>query len=72
MDRLDELAIFVRIVEEGSLARAASRLRRSSPAVTRALAALEDRIGLRLIDPARRGGSRPRRPAARSTTRRVR
>ena len=29
MDRLDELAIFVRIVEEGSLARAASRLRRA-------------------------------------------
>src|SRR5258708_2713505 len=50
MDRLDELAIFVRIVEEGSLARAASRLRRSPPAVTRALASLEDRIGLRLID----------------------
>ena len=50
MDRLDELAIFVRIVEEGSLVRAASRLRRSPPAVTRALAALEDRVGLRLID----------------------
>ena len=50
MDRLDELAIFVRIVEEGSLARAAARLRRSPPAVTRALAALEGRLGLRLID----------------------
>jgi DNA-binding transcriptional LysR family regulator len=50
MDRLDELAIFVRIVEEGSLARAARRLRRSPPAVTRALASLEDRVGLRLID----------------------
>jgi DNA-binding transcriptional LysR family regulator len=50
MDRLDELAIFVRIVEEGSLARAAARLRRSPPAVTRALATLEDRIGARLID----------------------
>src|SRR5215831_11909560 len=50
MDRLDELAIFVRIVEEGSLARAAARLRRSPPAVTRALASLEGRIGLRLID----------------------
>ena len=50
MDRLDELAIFVRIVEEGSLVRAASRLRRSPPAVTRALAALEERIGARLID----------------------
>jgi DNA-binding transcriptional LysR family regulator len=50
MDRLDELAIFVRIVEEGSLVRAAARLRRSPPAVTRALASLEDRIGQRLID----------------------
>jgi len=50
MDRLDELAIFARIVEEGSLARAASRLRRSPPAVTRALAALEGRLGVRLID----------------------
>lgn len=50
MDRLDELATFVRIVEEGSLVRAASRLRRSPPAVTRALASLEDRIGLRLVD----------------------
>jgi len=50
MDRLDELAIFVRIVDEGSLVRAAARLRRSPPAVTRALAALEDRVGQRLID----------------------
>lgn len=50
MDRLDELATFVRIVEEGSLTRAASRLRRSPPAVTRALAALEARLGVRLID----------------------
>ena len=50
MDRLDEFAIFVRIVEEGSLVRAARRLRRSPPAVTRALSALEDRIGTRLID----------------------
>src|SRR5215470_6363296 len=50
MDRLDELSIFVRIVEEGSLVGAARKLRRSPPAVTRALAALEERIGLRLID----------------------
>jgi DNA-binding transcriptional LysR family regulator len=50
MDRLDELAIFVRIVEEGGLGRAARRLRRSPPAVTRALAALEARVGQRLID----------------------
>src|SRR6478735_415176 len=50
MDRLDEFAIFVRIVEESSLVRAASRLRRSAPAVTRALASLEARLGVRLID----------------------
>src|SRR5258707_12375795 len=50
MARLAELAILVRIVEEGSLARAAARLRGPPPAVTRALASLEDRIGLRLID----------------------
>ena len=50
MDRLDELTIFVAIVEAGSLVSAARRLRRSPPAVTRALGALEDRIGLRLFD----------------------
>jgi DNA-binding transcriptional LysR family regulator len=50
MDRLDELAIFVRIVDEGSLVRAAARLRRSPPAITRGLAALEDRLGQRLVD----------------------
>jgi DNA-binding transcriptional LysR family regulator len=50
MDRLDELTIFVRIIEEGSLVRAARRLNRSPQAVTRALAALEDRTGHRLVD----------------------
>src|SRR5712672_3042817 len=50
MDRLDELAIFVAIVEAGSLVSAARRLRRSPPAITRALSSLEDRIGLRLVD----------------------
>jgi DNA-binding transcriptional LysR family regulator len=49
MDRLDELAVFVAIVEAGSLVSAARRLRRSPPAVTRALSSLEDRIGLRLV-----------------------
>ncbi|MCX8256561.1 MAG: LysR family transcriptional regulator, partial [Beijerinckiaceae bacterium] len=50
MDRLDELAILVAIVDAGSLAGAARRLRRSTAAVTRALAALEERVGARLID----------------------
>ncbi|MGX5735106.1 LysR family transcriptional regulator [Bosea thiooxidans] len=49
MDRIEELAIFVAIVDAGSLAGAARRLRRSRPAVTRALAALEERVGTRLI-----------------------
>jgi DNA-binding transcriptional LysR family regulator len=50
MDRLDELAVFVAIVEAGSLAGAARRLRRSPPAVTRALHALETRSGQRLVE----------------------
>jgi DNA-binding transcriptional LysR family regulator len=50
MDRLDELAVFVAIVEVGSLVGASRRLRRSPPAVTRALGALEDRIGTRLVE----------------------
>jgi DNA-binding transcriptional LysR family regulator len=50
MDRLDELAVFVAILDAGSLAGAARRLRRSPPAVTRALAMLEARLGARLIE----------------------
>lgn len=50
MDRLDELAVFVAILDCASLSGAARRLRRSAPAVTRALAALEERLGARLIE----------------------
>lgn len=50
MDRLEELAIFAAIVDHGGLAAAARRLGRSPPAVTRALAALEDRVGVRLVE----------------------
>jgi DNA-binding transcriptional LysR family regulator len=50
MDRLDELAVLVTIVDEGSLAAAARRLRRSPPAITRILAALEQRAGARLME----------------------
>jgi DNA-binding transcriptional LysR family regulator len=50
VDRLDELTIFVAIIESGSLVGASRRLRRSPPAVTRALSALEDRIGSRLVE----------------------
>src|ERR1700722_13348460 len=50
MDRLDELGIFVAIVEAGSLVGASRRLRRSPPAITRALISLENRLGVRLVD----------------------
>jgi DNA-binding transcriptional LysR family regulator len=50
MDRLDELTVFVGIVDAGSLVSASRRLRLSPPAVTRALSSLEDRMGLRLIE----------------------
>lgn len=50
MDRLDELAVLVAVVEQGSLVGAARRLRRSAPAITRALAALEERVGARLVE----------------------
>jgi DNA-binding transcriptional LysR family regulator len=50
LDRLDELTALVAIIESGSLISAARRLRRSAPAVTRALSSLEDRIGLRLVE----------------------
>ncbi|HEY8003762.1 MAG TPA: LysR substrate-binding domain-containing protein [Phenylobacterium sp.] len=50
MDRLDELAVFVAILEAGSLAKAASRLGRSPASVTRSLAGLESRARVRLVE----------------------
>lgn len=50
MDRLDELTVLVAVLETGSLAAASRRLRRSPPSITRALAALEDRVGARLVE----------------------
>lgn len=50
MDRLDELAVLVAVVECGSLVGAARRLGRSPTAVTRGLAALEARVGTRLAE----------------------
>lgn len=50
MDRIDELVVLVAVVEQGSLVAAARRLRRSPPAITRALAALENRVGARLVE----------------------
>lgn len=49
VDRLDELLVLSTVLEVGSLAGAARRLRKSPPAITRSLAALEERVGVRLI-----------------------
>jgi DNA-binding transcriptional LysR family regulator len=49
VDRLDELKVFTTILDAGSLRAAARRLRRSAPSVTRSLAAIEERIGVRLV-----------------------
>ena len=49
MDRLDEPAVLVAVPDTGSLAEAGRRLRRSAPAMSRAIAALEQRAGARLI-----------------------
>jgi len=49
MDRLHELEVFVAVAEAGSFARAAARLRLSPPAVTRAISALEERLGARVF-----------------------
>lgn len=50
MDRLDVLAVFVAVAEQGSFVGAANRLGRSPAAVTRAVAALEDRLATRLFN----------------------
>lgn len=50
MDRLDELQVFLAILDAGSMAAAAHKLRRSPSAVTRLLAALEERVGARLFE----------------------
>jgi len=50
MDRLDALSIFVAVAEQGSFVAAARKLRRSPAAVSRAVAALEDRLGTRLLN----------------------
>lgn len=50
MDRLHELEVFVAVADAGSFAKAGGRLRLSPPAVTRAVSALEDRLGARVFN----------------------
>jgi DNA-binding transcriptional LysR family regulator len=49
MDRLDGLAAFVAVADLGSFAAAARVQRASPPAITRAIAALEARLGVQLL-----------------------
>jgi DNA-binding transcriptional LysR family regulator len=49
MDRIDAMRAFVAVAEEGGFAAAARRLALSAPGVTRAIAALETRVGARLF-----------------------
>lgn len=50
MDRLHEIEVFIAVAEAGSFAKAGTRLRLSPPAVTRAVSALEDRLGARVFN----------------------
>lgn len=50
MDRLHLMTVFVAVGEEQSFAGGARRLGMSPPAVTRAIAALEERLGVRLLE----------------------
>jgi DNA-binding transcriptional LysR family regulator len=50
VDRLHELEVFVAVADAGGFARAGARLRLSPPAVTRAVASLEERLGTRLLN----------------------
>lgn len=49
MDRILQMEVFAAINDSGSFVQAANRLRMSPPAVTRAMNALEDRLGVQLL-----------------------
>ncbi|MDB6011461.1 MAG: LysR family transcriptional regulator [Gammaproteobacteria bacterium] len=49
-DEISDLRLFTRIVAAGSLSETARRIHSSLPAVSRRLAAMEERLGVRLID----------------------
>ncbi len=50
VDRLHLMNVFVAVAEEQGFAAGARRLRMSPPAVTRAVAALEERLGVKLLN----------------------
>jgi len=50
MDRLSSVQLFIRVVESGSFSRAAQDLNITQPTVTKHIAALEGRLGVRLLN----------------------
>lgn len=50
MDRLHQIEVFVAVADAGGFAKAGARLRISPPAVTRAITALEARLGARVFN----------------------
>ncbi len=50
MDKLHAMATFIQIVDRGSLTRAAESIETSLPSVVRTLAALEESLGVRLLN----------------------
>jgi len=50
MDQISDLILFARIVDAGSLSEAGRRMNSSAPAMSRRLAGLEERLGVRLVD----------------------
>jgi LysR family transcriptional regulator, regulator for bpeEF and oprC len=55
MDRLDVLQLFVRVVEAGSLTKAAGALGIGQPTVSKQIALLEERLGAQLLNRTARG-----------------
>ncbi|OBQ73737.1 LysR family transcriptional regulator [Mesorhizobium erdmanii] len=55
MDRLAAMSTFIRVVETGSFSAAARHLRVGQPAVSKAIAQLEERLGVRLLSRTTRG-----------------
>jgi DNA-binding transcriptional LysR family regulator len=49
MDRLHEMELFARVVETGSFSAAARDFKLGQPAISKAIAALEERLGVRLL-----------------------
>jgi DNA-binding transcriptional LysR family regulator len=50
MDRFNELRVFIAVADCGGLAKAATFIHSSPPAVTRTISALEERLGVRLFE----------------------